>query len=379
MARESVDIYAALAGASERVRLMNRVVRFKSVSTRFISFNRASGIGGMPLSCIGIFHGPSTSGKTVLAVECMRSVLDAGGYALFVDAELAAETSTWFTALGVDTSRCLYLGRVTSEELVDHKVKPLTYEEIQREVNGFIERFTELRRQKVIPPGTPAIIVVDSMSKLVPESFLKDFEDAKDGGDSLRKGVGRTQALMNAAWLLGLGPRIGDDDLSFIGIAHEYDDASGNAMPWSDPKVKGGNAMIFDSMLVARVTFAGKVTDLSADDAPQTGKVHRVIVRKNKHASGSEFAYFFTSNGRGIAPLGADVWREAVLEGLSCGLLEGPTMDKTKKGKIPKLTIGTQLSWQKKKFKLGDLYKNDDLFGSLREKLSVIASPSREE
>lgn len=376
-------IYSQLAGTSSRMRLMDRVVPFSAVTTRYTGFNRATGIGGHPLSGVAIFHGPSAGGKTALLMEIVRSVQEVGGPAMFVDAEEAAETKTWFRALGVRPDRCLYLGRVAPEEVVNKKVEPLTFELVVDEVKGFIDRFRTLRREKKLPMNTPAIIGVDSLSKLIPKRFLDQFND--DGGEALGKGVGRLQAQLNTAWLLALGPLIGDDNIAFVGIAHEYEQA-GNGFTGGAPKIRGGDAQIYDSMLVARVSFAGRVTDAaeakkedgeSAERAPMVGKCHRVVISKNKHAAVREMAYFYTSNGTGLAPLGADLIREMVHEGLLAGVFEGPKT--SGKGAVPKLTSGSVIGWGKgKSATLARLYRNDKLAADLREMVVAATAPKKE-
>lgn len=350
---ETADIFLALAGKSKRARLMSEVEEFRSVRTIFSGFNRQSTVGGAPLSNVALLHGPSQGGKTAFSCGLIRSFQEAGAPTMFVDAELAAETKKWFRRMGVDGKKCLYVGRTDA----DAEKSPLTYEEIVEEVDGTIERYRAGKRAGSIPPKTPFLIVVDSLSKMVPKSMLKDLDSAK-GGDVVRSGVGRLQAAMNTAWFLALGPKVGDDDILFVAIVHEMEEQGGDK--WGpDFKVRGGKGIVYDSMLQIRVTFAGQVKDLAADDAAVTGKRHKISLLKNKHGPSFEknACYFYTSNGKGAVPVGFDRGREVVHEALIRGVIKGPSLDGLK------LTLGTRLEVNGEKHTLGDFLRGDRAAG----------------
>lgn len=338
------SVYAKLAGLSKRARLMSEVEDFRVVPTPLRGFNRATRVGGAPLSCVWVVHGPSGGGKTALLCAVIRGFQAVGGICVFVDAELAASTRGWFRALGVDLRRCLYIGR-TDPDAKD-RPKPLSFEEIVEEIDTQVSGFKEAKRAGEIAPGTPLLLIVDSLSKMVPASLLKAI-DADEGGDGIKKGIGRLQAAMNTAWLLGLGPRVGDDDIVFAAIAHEYE-AAGNGAFAQEVKVRGGNAMIYDAMVQVRVTFAGQVKDLAAEGAPAVGKRHRLKILKNKHGPAFGEGYFYTSTGDGIAPLGFDRPRELVHEAMERGLVPRP--------KEIKLTKGSDFVFEGRRYTIGDLY-----------------------
>jgi RecA/RadA recombinase len=340
------SIYIELASRSKRARLMEEVETFKTVPTILRGFNRATRVGGAPLSCIWLVHGPSGGGKTVFTCALIRSFQNIGGICAFVDAELSASTSTWFRQLGVDTRRCLYIGRTDPNS--NEKKIPLTFEEIVEEVDGVLDGYQEKKREGKIRPGTPLLVVVDSLSKMVPKSTLKKLE--KEGGDAVHSGVGRLQAAMNTSWLIALGPRIGDDDIIFAAIAHEYEGAvNGGWTP--EVKVRGGNALVYDSMVQSRVTFAGQVKDHSEEGAPVVGRRHRVKILKNKHGPAFGEAYFYTATGDGISPIGFDRPRELVHEAMHRGLIDAP--------KEIRLTVGSSFEWQGEKYRMKDLYTED--------------------
>lgn len=350
--------YKLLAGTSERARMMSQVEEFRIVPTEFTSFNRASTVGGAPLSCIWLVHGPSMGGKTAFLLGLIRAFQRAKGLSSFIDAEMSADTKSWFPALGVDLDDCLYVGRTDEDE----DPEPLTYEQIVEEVDAQLANFQAAKKDRKIPRSTPMIVVVDSVSKMVPASLMKALD--KDGGKALRGGVGRIQALLNTAWLAELGTKVGDDNILMALIAHERDkEEKGYG---TDYVVRGGGSLVYDAMMQVRVEFAGLVKDLSADEAPAVGKRHRVKIIKNKHGPGFKFATFYTSTGEGVCPKGFDRVREVVHEGILRGTIQGPNV-----AKDGKLTLGSKLEWKGRKIQLKQLYSAAEIVESMAHELDA--------
>lgn len=346
------DILKMLAGKSRLARPMSAVDDFVSFPTIFRSFNRATTIGGAPLGCTWLVHGPPAAGKTAFLIGLIKSVQALGGISAFFDIELSAETKRWFAAMGLDGSKCLYYGRTSSSE----EKKPITYEEIVEEADSLLENFQKLKAAGNIAPGTPLLIVLDSISKLAPESLMKNLR-GKDGGDALKAGVGRQQAQMNAAWLIALGPRIGDDDIIFAIIAHETVKQGAGTSKWTqDFNVRGGDALIFETMMQVRVTFGGLVADLAKekedDRVPMVGKRHNFQILKNKHGPSHQRGVLYTATGGGLCPPGFDTRRELLHEAIYREIVQGPDPSK--------MTLGSRFEYGKHKFTLKDCYTNSE-------------------
>lgn len=348
------DQLIALAGPSKRARLMVDVEGFRSVPTELRSLNRVLKVGGAPLSCVWLIHGPPGSGKTVLLVVLMKAFARIQGLSAFVDAEHALDTKEWVPNLGLDMRKTIYIGRTDEKKDVD----PMTYEEVVNEVEGLIARYRKMRREAVLAPHIPMLIGVDSISKMVPADLLKKLSQRgeKKGGDALKGGVGRLQALLNTAWLASLGPVVGNLNILFAIIAHEMESSE----TWgSDFKVRGGGSVIYDSMVQARVTYAGQVKDKSGSDAPKVGKRHRVTLLRNKHGPAFGYATFYTSDGSGACPIGLDHVRELVHEAMHRKLIDSKLAEEEgEEGKFARinLLLSTPVVWDGSKFKLGDFY-----------------------
>lgn len=307
--------------ADDRLLFMEDDRSLVYVPTIFTSYNRAVRLGGHPSGCITVIHGPWAGGKTALAVGVLESFQRQGHLTAFVDAEHAADTLKWFRALGVDLGQTLLY-------------RPRTYEQTVETLGKLIENFHARKRVKEnpIPAERLLCIVVDSINKLVPKEELKKFGQVGRGFP--------LRALLNSNWMDALVPVVGEGDVAFLFIAQERVEVDAGAFDrkW---RVKGGQAVMFDSTVMVRVDFAGKVKeapraaaaeglpDEDGEDAGDDGKVevgkrHRFVIEKNKVGICHERGYFYTSNGRGEAPLGFDHAREVLDEALARNVLKKP-------------------------------------------------------
>lgn len=360
------DVYAALAEGSPRARVASKVQRFSFVPTRMPGFNHAAGIGGLPFGCVSVVFGPSKGGKTTLTAEWIVSVQLAGGIVAFIDVEQSGDTKGWLSALGIDIEQCLYIGRTNPEENAD----PLTYEEVRQEVRKLRARHRQLRNENKIPWGTPLLIVVDSVSRMAPAKYLKRVKKTDEDSQG-RAGVGRDQANMNAEWMLELGADIGSDDVHVALIAHEYQ-AGVSKNGWTEYKMRGGDSLIYDSMLQIRVTFAGLVYDHTAEDAPEVGKRHTVTIKKSKFGPEFRKATFYTATGEGLAPKGFDKARELVHLGITRGVIKGPTVEGQRANG---LTLGSKLMLGKDGFTLKKVILDADLREHIAGALDAHLTP----
>jgi recombination protein RecA len=76
------------------------------IPTGSLALDYALGVGGLPRGRITEIYGPEASGKTTLALSVIAQAQQAGGTALFVDAEHALDVG-WARTVGVDVERLL--------------------------------------------------------------------------------------------------------------------------------------------------------------------------------------------------------------------------------------------------------------------------------
>lgn len=290
--------------------------RVDSVRTVFPDFNRAVGVGGLPVRRIHTVHGASAGGKSVFGLGLVKSFVDMGFLAAYVDAE---------HTLGKE---------FTSEIVRDLQLKPnflvqrpSCYEDTIDAVDAFLARATAVSREY---PEHRSLIVIDTINKLVPKRELTNV--VRDGGSEVAKGHhGRYRASLNQAWLDQLTPKIAASNCAFVVIAQERDDtdtadflrSSGDAF-----KIKGGRSLVYDASLVIRVGKAqaiyrdGKKPDSKSNDAI-VGFGHRVRIWKSKvgHMDGRHTdCIFHLSNGR-LTPAGLDHARDVLAVGLKLDLV----------------------------------------------------------
>jgi recombination protein RecA len=141
-------------GKGSVMRLGDRVdQKVEVIPTGSIGLDKALGVGGYPKGRVIEVYGPESSGKTTFALHAIANAQAAGGYAAFIDAELALDP-VYAKNLGVD---------------VEHLI-------LSQPDSG--EQALEIA-EALIKSGFVDIIVIDSVAALVPEAELNG-----DMGDS---------------------------------------------------------------------------------------------------------------------------------------------------------------------------------------------------
>jgi len=288
----------------------------RAVPTRFVQFDHATKVGGLPIERFTLMHGPSGEGKTAMSLGLLASFLARDHLAMLVDAERTTPI-TWARAM---------MGRYA-----DHPgffaVRPRTYEETVETVRKFVMTIKKQRDEGTLSEDTSGIIIVDSIRKLVPEGLLKRiFAEVKDhankpkGIDGMGGRGAQIKAAMNAQWMDELVPLLEETGTAFVCLTRETDDPDASTqdkMAGRDFKVGGGKALYYDGSMVLRVERASFVADSGDDEGKNKtmfGERHLVTIRKSKVAGREEFttrAYFHTSNGNLIPP-GFDRARDVV-------------------------------------------------------------------
>jgi len=275
-----------------------------AVPTCFAQYDRATRVGGHPIERFTLIHGPSNHGKTMWCHGLGMSFLKRGHFYLYVDAEMTTPI-TWLEN--------------TMTQYADHPgflaMRPKTYEETVDAVRVFCNGLASARQAGEIDPATSALIVVDSIKKLVPSALLAKILKGDGGIDGMGGRGAQIKAAMNAAWLDELTPLLYHTRCTMVAIAREAEDPTADAMDkkfGNDWKVGGGSALVYDSSLVNRITRAGWVRESTDPNARVFGERHCITIRKTKIAGKDEKVvkcYFHTSNGV-LIPEGFDPARD---------------------------------------------------------------------
>jgi recombination protein RecA len=116
------------------------------ISTGSISFDAATGVGGVPRGRVIEVFGPESSGKTTISLQIIAEAQKAGGLAAFVDAEHALDPA-YAKKLGVDIDNLL--------------ISQPDYGEQALEIV-----------EALVRSGAIDVLVVDSVAALVPKAEL---------------------------------------------------------------------------------------------------------------------------------------------------------------------------------------------------------------
>jgi RecA/RadA recombinase len=263
--------------------------------------------------------------NTQLALGLGFSFLKEGHVFGYVDAEMTTPPD-WLASLMGDYARHPgFLG-----------LRPKSYEQTVDAVRELVHRIADMRDAEEFPEGTSALIVVDSLAKLVPEDFLAKIkklgaQGEKGSVDGMGGRGGMILAKMHSEWLRELVPLLYHTGTTMLAIAREMENSDPNGR---DFKMAGGNAPLFDSSLAMRVTRQW-VKEGTGAEATVVGERHEVEVYKSKiggRDDKSSWAAFHTSNGA-ITPEGFDRARDVLELAREFGMVE---------------TSGSWLSWKGK-------------------------------
>jgi RecA/RadA recombinase len=313
---------AAAAKAFSAFRPAHEVLsRVRAVPTIFPQFDHATKVGGFPLERITLVHGPSGEGKTSFTLGLVCSFLRRNHLALFVDAERTTPWPWVVTSLGEHATSPLFFAR-----------RPTTYEQVVTEVREFCATLRKQRDAGKVHEDTSALIVIDSIRKLVPEDqWKKILQLGKDKGDGkVKDRSAQIKAAMNAAWCDELIPLLEQSSAGMVIIARETEDPDANArsrMYGTNYKVGGGKALYYDASLDVRVERQKYVVkEVKEGLRPLVyGERHRITIKKSKVAGKEDkttICYFHTSNGT-LTPEGFDRARDVVELAKRFGIVKG--------------------------------------------------------
>lgn len=288
-----------------------------AVPTVFPQLDFATRVGGIPTERVILLHGPSAEGKTFCTIGLCLSYLKRAHFAALIDAERTTPITWLRKAMGKHADHPFFFAK-----------RPDTYESTVKDVRDFVNTLKKVRDAKRVPPETTALLVVDSIRKLVPEDIFKKISGVsklkKGEKEKVRDRSAQIKAAMNSAWMDELVPLLERTRTSMVIIAREMEDpdADKTRIRFTGPqfKVGGGRALFYDASLVLRVERASYVTKANEKEdgtpakADVYGERHRVTIRKTKVAGQEDkqtVSYFHTSNGN-LIPAGFDRARDVL-------------------------------------------------------------------
>lgn len=287
-------------------------------------------VGDAECICIGVSASDSlyvtrdfvVTHNTVFCHGLGLSFLKQGHFYGFIDAEFTTP-ETWLRELMAEQ-----VGNPAFRA-----IRPASLEQTADAVRQFLETIAEARDAGHVEPDTTAIVVVDSVRKLIPQGLLAKI--AKHGASGEKGSVdgasgrgGQMKAAMVSQWLDELVPLLSKTRANLTLIARESDDptADANDLKFDNAwKITGPKSLVYESSIVARITREGYVYDPPrGDDRVMVGERHQVRIWKTK-VGGKEDkhvdAYFHTANGVD-GHLGFDSARDLLELGKDFSLIE---------------------------------------------------------
>jgi len=286
----------------------NISTKYDAISTGSPSLDESIGIGGIPMGRITQLAGKESSGKTMLALSCIKQYLDKNpnNTALFIDAEYTYDPS-WAAKQGVDTDRVMVIktneAKAIFEGLIGKvKVNSVT-KKVSKSMRGILDHVIEGTDPRFKDLG---IIVLDSIAVL-----NTPLEISADIGKANMAPIPRFLSTE----LKKLTPVIAQANVAFIGINQVRVNLG---QMFGDPSTSpGGKALKHACSLMlnmAPILSADSVIKNSAGE--KVGHTVRAKIQKNKVGAPFRQAEYKVEYEKGIVGQGEELFDLAIKYGL---------------------------------------------------------------
>ena len=256
-----------------------KVGAYESISTGSPALDRAICIGGIPRGRITQLAGKESSGKTMLALSCIKSYLDENeeNTALFIDAEYTYDPD-WAESLGVDTSRVMVIKTNDAKKIFEGLIGTVKVNSSSKKITKNMKGILDYVIEGVDPRfKNLGIVVLDSIAVL-----NTPMEAAADVGKANMAPIPRFLSTE----LKKLTPVVAQANVAFIGINQvrvNLGQMFGD--PTSSP---GGKALKHAcSLMINMAPISSSDSIISDQSGNRIG--HRVRAKIGKNKVGSPF------------------------------------------------------------------------------------------
>ena len=270
--------------------------------------DEAIGVGGFPRGRIIQLAGKESSGKTMLALSCIRNYLNQNpeNTALFFDAEYTYDPE-WAESLGVDTARVMVIKTNDAKKIFDGLIGINNPNSKNKKMKGILDYVCEGEDPRFKNLG---VIVLDSIAVLN-TPMEKDSEAGKQNIASV--------ARFLSSELKKLTPEVAKANVCFIGINQVRVNVG---QMWGDPTSSpGGKALKHAcSLMVNMAPISSSESYIYNSEGSRIGHKVRAKIGKNKVGSPFKEAEYSIEYLRGITNLIEEVF----LLGINYNLIERP-------------------------------------------------------
>lgn len=286
----------------------NIATKYEAISTGSPKLDEAIGIGGIPMGRITQLAGQESSGKTMLALSCIREYLNKNpeNTALFIDAEYTYDPA-WAEKQGVDTSRVMVIktndAKAIFEGLIGTVKVNKTTKKVSKSMKGILDHVIEGTDPRFKNLG---IIVLDSIAVL-----NTPLELAAEVGKANMAPIPRFMSTE----LKKLTPVVAQANVAFIGINQVRVNLG---QMFGDPSTSpGGKALKHACSLMlnmAPVFSAGSV--IEDDSGERIGHTVRAKIQKNKVGAPFKQAEYKIEYQKGVVETHEEVFDLGIEYGL---------------------------------------------------------------
>lgn len=290
----------------------NISTKYDAISTGSPTLDEAIGIGGIPMGRITQLAGKESSGKTMLALSCIKEYLDKnpGNTALFIDAEYTYDPA-WAEKQGVDTTRVMVIktndAKTIFEGLIGKvKVNSVT-KKVSKSMRGILDHVIEGTDPRFKNLG---IIVLDSIAVL-----NTPMEISADIGKANMAPIPRFLSTE----LKKLTPVVAQANVAFIGINQVRVNLG---QMFGDPSTSpGGKALKHAcSLMLNMAPVLTSDSVIKNSEGEKIGHTVRAKIQKNKVGAPFRQAEYRVKYEEGIVDQDVELFDL----GVKYGLIERP-------------------------------------------------------
>ncbi len=282
----------------------NISTKYDSISTGSPNLDEAIGIGGIPMGRITQLAGQESSGKTMLALSCIKNYLDKNpnNTALFIDAEYTYDPE-WASKQGVDTSRVMVIktndAKAIFQGLIGTMKVNSNTKKVSKNMKGILDYVIEGTDPRFKDLG---IIVLDSIAVL-----NTPLEVAADIGKANMAPIPRFLSTE----LKKLTPVVAQANVAFIGINQVRVNLG---QMFGDPTTSpGGKALKHAcSLMINMAPVFSSDSVIKDESGGRVGHTVRAKIQKNKVGAPFKQAEYKVQYTKGIVNYEDEVFDLAV-------------------------------------------------------------------